>query len=759
MIRIAYIIWSLGLGGAEQVLIGLAAGLDRTRFEPVIICLNEPGQFAELATRQGVEVIALHKRGRVDVGMVARLIRLLRVRRIDVVHTELWGANVWGRIAARLAGVPVVIATEQNVDTWKRWYHFAIDRLLAPWTTALVGVSQETRTFYEAHGVGRGRWQVIYNAVDPSRVAPRGRGAAYRSLGIGAQDVVIGLVGRLVPAKAPEVFVQAIAQASRELPSIKALIVGDGPLRALVEHHVHLLGLDERVVFTGTRQDVPELLAGMDALVFSSEREGSSLAMLEGMAAGVPVIATAVGGTPEVIESGMSGILVPPRQPHVLADRLVELLRHPEQADAMRHAARARVEQHFSLRRMVAAHELLYENGTGSPFLDGFGKKRTGTIFPQASGPVRIAYIIDHMGRGGAQRQLIELVRRLPRDQWAPIVISLSMESHQSTLIGELQRTGVPVHPIGQHGLLDLRALWQLTQRLRQERPAIVHAWLFTATLYGSVAARLAGVRRIICAMRATLREMTPRQRWANRWLLRRASCVTVNAEVIRRELVSSGAMPDRQIRTIANGIDLSAYPSRNGRGRYRREWHVPQESPLVAMVARLNEPKDHVTFVEAAARVVQALPDVYFVLVGDGPLRGRIEARLEALGLGPRVRLVGERQDVWSLLHDVDLSVLSTLHEASSNVIMETMAAGKPIVATDVPGNRELIDDGTTGLLVPPQNPEALAAAMLRLLQHPSEAQAMGVRGRGRVAQRCSIEGMVSAHAALYRELLGRAR
>ncbi len=109
--RVAYVIWSLDLGGAEQVVIRLAAALDRARCAPLIICLNEPGPFAGQAARAGVEVIALHKRGPVDLGALARLARLLRARRIDVVHTHLWGANLWGRIAARLAGVKTVIVT------------------------------------------------------------------------------------------------------------------------------------------------------------------------------------------------------------------------------------------------------------------------------------------------------------------------------------------------------------------------------------------------------------------------------------------------------------------------------------------------------------------------------------------------------------------------------------------------------------------------------------------------------------------------
>jgi glycosyltransferase involved in cell wall biosynthesis len=354
------VIWSLGLGGAEQVVIRLAGGLDRTRFEPLICCLDEAGPFAPLAERAGVEVVVLAKRGPLDARVLFRLSALLRRRRVDVVHTHLWGADLWGRVAARYAGTGMIVTTAHNVDSWKRRHHLAFDRWLAPWTTRLVAVSNQVREFYEASGVGRGRWQVIYNGAEEAPSGPRKRGPAFREMGIGAEDPVVAFVGRLVPAKAPGIFLEALAQASLALPSLRALIVGDGPLRADVEGQIRRLGLSDRVVLAGLRRDLPDVLAGVDVVAFSSEREGLSMAMLEAMAAGVPVVATEVGGTPELIESGVSGILVPPAQPRALADGLLSLLQSPARAEAMRRAARERVRTQFSLRRMIEAYQELY---------------------------------------------------------------------------------------------------------------------------------------------------------------------------------------------------------------------------------------------------------------------------------------------------------------------------------------------------------------------------------------------------------------
>jgi glycosyltransferase involved in cell wall biosynthesis len=360
LIRVAQVIWSLGLGGAEQVVIRLAASLDRRRFDPFVCCLDQPGLFAPRAEAAGVEVVALGKRGPLDVRAAWRLARLLRSRRVDVVHTHLWGASLWGRIAAVGARVPVIVTTEHNVDSWKKTHHFALDRALAPATTHLVAVSQQVREFYEARGVGRGRWRVVYNGVDTSAAPHRERGAAFQELGLGKADPVVGLVGRLVPAKAPEVFLRALALAAARVPGLRGLVVGDGPLRSKVEAEARRLGLGARVVFAGLRQDVPELLPGLDALVFSSLREGLSMAMLEAMAAGVPVVATDVGGTPELIAHGVTGLLVPPGRPESLADALVGLLEDAAGGERIRREARRCVEERFSLEKMTAAHEALY---------------------------------------------------------------------------------------------------------------------------------------------------------------------------------------------------------------------------------------------------------------------------------------------------------------------------------------------------------------------------------------------------------------
>ena len=172
-------------------------------------------------------------------------------------------------------------------------------------------------------------------------------------------------------------------------------------------------------------------------------------------------------------------------------------------------------------------------------------------------------------------------------------------------------------------------------------------------------------------------------------------------------------------------------------------------------MIARLSAQKDHATFLEAAGWVAAQLPSVSFVLIGDGPLRAQIQQRIMQAGLRERVHLLGQRVDVLQILPAVDVCVLATHHEGCANVIMEAMAAGKPVIASRVGGNGELIVEGETGRLVSPRDAQSLAEAMLALLGDPQQASRMGARGRERITQHFGIDRAVAKTAALYVELL----
>lgn len=739
-LRIGHVIWSLGLGGAEQVVIRLAAKSVARGHDVTVFTLNAPGVFAAQAEAAGARVVSVAKRGRFDVTVVARLAREFRRARLDVVQTHLWGGNVWGRIAAAIARIPIVVTTEHNVDTWKPRPYFLVDRALAPLATHLVAVSGPVRDFYEQRRVGRGRWHVIHNGIGPSPAGGRGPGPAHAALGLSAGDRVIGWIGRLVPAKCPGDFLQAASLAAARVPRLRALVVGDGPLRGESEARARELGLQDRVVFAGLRSDVPELLAGMEALVFSSEREGLSIAMLEGMAAGVPIIATAVGGTPELITDGANGLLVPPHAPAELATAIARVLEDASLAEHLARNARRTVTERFSSAAMGEAYDELY-------------RRRDGRTRPFA-----VCFVIDDLGSAGAQQQLLTLVRGLPRAQFAPSVIALS--TVKRGLEPAFRDAGVPLTLLEHSGRWSWRTLRLLTRAIGEQRPDVVHTWLFTADLYGRLAARLAGVPSVVSALRSTDDGKPWHHVAVDRALRHLTDAYTVNAEVVGRVLRERDHVPSAKIHTIYNGVDVEPCRPEDA-DRVRQAAGCRDGDLLVGIVGRLSPVKGHAVFLDAAAEVARRLDHVRFAVVGDGPLRGELERLAAARGISERVAFFGDVRPIAPVHAALDLLVVASHFEGCSNVILEAMAAGKPVVATAVGGNPELVMPGDTGVLVPDGDPAAMARAIVETLRDRARAARRGAAGRRCFESRYTAERMIHESARLYSAVAreGRAR
>ncbi|GEM_PF-90735 len=369
-INILYIIWSLGLGGAEQVVINLAKGLDKTRYNPTVLCLNDKGVFAELLEKEGITVIALNKKAVIDLSIVPKIVSVIKQCKIGIVHSHLWGANFWGRIAAKLAGVRVVIATEHSLDVWKKGYYLVLDRLLSHWTDKVVAVSDSVKRFYvENAKISAGKIAVIRNGIEVARSQGNQvtRSHVRREYGIRDDEIVLALIGRLVEAKGHKYFLMALKDIIRE-HKVRGLIVGAGPLEGELRRYSNELGFNGNVVFTGLRKDVPDILNDIDILVMPSLREGLPIVALEAMAKGKPVVATDVGGTHEVVLDKETGFLVPPTDDKAMAGAIVKILQDKDLAGRMGEAGRKRVEEKFSLDRMVREHEALYDKlwGHGS---------------------------------------------------------------------------------------------------------------------------------------------------------------------------------------------------------------------------------------------------------------------------------------------------------------------------------------------------------------------------------------------------------
>jgi glycosyltransferase involved in cell wall biosynthesis len=346
-LRVAYVIGALPRGGAELSLYHLASRLDRDRFQPQVVCTRAEDAMAGDFRSSGVPVTLVRLPSRYSPVGLWRLARFLAREGMDVVHTQMRRANTSGRVAAWLAGVPVVLAHIRNLPVDKSWRHFAVDRILSWATARVVAVSpQVAHAEHVRSGVPLDKFSVQTNARDLERFSPGSRDAARDGLGVPRDDLVIGFAGRLHPNKRPRVMLRAFARALEQVPELRLLLAGDGPLRGELGRLAGELGVSDRVTFLGWQEDMVPVYRAMDFLCQISYIEGYGCSLLEALACGVPAVATPVGFMAELLGDGRSGILVPVDEVGPAAEAMVRLARDPALRAEMSAAARRAAEPH-----------------------------------------------------------------------------------------------------------------------------------------------------------------------------------------------------------------------------------------------------------------------------------------------------------------------------------------------------------------------------------------------------------------------------
>jgi glycosyltransferase involved in cell wall biosynthesis len=359
------VIDELDIGGTEQQILELVRSLPQPRYVPLVCCFRH-GRKAEQIERLGVPVFHLPKRRRFDVDLIRRMVKLMRTERVDIVHTFLIGANLWGRMAALMARVPVIIASERNVDVWEEPAKRYIGRILAGCTDRLVANAEAVRTYLISRGADSKRVVTIRNGVDLGRFeTPLDVRAIRRSLGVEPDDVLAAVVARLEPQKGHDTVVEAAARLREDCPRLRFLFVGGGSREASLPKLVANRGLSDRIVFTGFRTDSAELIRAANLSILVSTREGLSNTLLESLAAGRPVIASKVGGNAEVVSPDV-GVLVPPNDPGALTRALANLVADSASAARMGSRGQERVRREFPVSRMVAETTALYETLEGT---------------------------------------------------------------------------------------------------------------------------------------------------------------------------------------------------------------------------------------------------------------------------------------------------------------------------------------------------------------------------------------------------------
>ena len=751
-LRVLYLVPDLGVGGAERHVTTLMPALDPDRFEPSVICVGEEGALFGALVEAGVPAIALHRSKREAPLALLDLAREFRRSAPDVVITRGYNAEGLGRLAARLAGVPTSIVWVHNDgDTAPRGrLRSLLDKLLDRATTAYFGVAHAQMAYLVGElGYPAEKINIIHNGMNPSLFDPTDDRGPVRVFGISDDEPVVGIIAAMRPEKDHALFLEAAAHLLAELPAAKFLVIGDGTRRPALEQRARDLGIADRVVFTGSRSDVADLLRALDVFVLCSYSvECFPMALLEAMAAGRPAVCTAVGGIPEMIVEGETGCLVPPRDARALADKISVLLRNPTLRRRMGNAARLRVERDFSLQASVKATEEALERVVGLP-----------THGRQA---VVLTVVLDLTFVGGVEMLMLDLFSHFDPRVVRPRIVCLR---EGGALADEFRSRGFEVTVLTRVGRYGLNRLGALIADLRTSRTDVVlvahhHR---AALLLGRLAARTIGIPNVLAAHDMGLASVGKRvlPRWAVLTLrLSDALVLLTPAQgryLHREEQVGRGLMSTVREIVIPNGVVLPPPLDPTRRASIRAELGLGPDDFAIGVVARLSAQKAHHVLFGAVAELVRSRRGIRLLVIGGGQREDELRALARDLGIDTVTTFLGVRRDVRRLLLGLDVSCLSSVHEGVPMTVIESMAAGLPVVATDCGSLPDLVSDGEHGYLVPVGDSAALAQRLAQLADDPGLRTEMGERGRARVEQEFQIGGTARRYEGLLTEMVTR--
>jgi sugar transferase (PEP-CTERM/EpsH1 system associated) len=360
-------------------------------------------------------------------------------------------------------------------------------------------------------------------------------------------------------------------------------------------------------------------------------------------------------------------------------------------------------------------------------------------------------HVVHTFEPGGMELGVVKLMNGLDPAKVRSAVCSTRPAGRLTRLIP----SRVPVFELPRNDGNDPRVVWSLYRLFRRERPDIVHTHAWGTLLEGLCAARMSRVPAVVHGEHGTL-QLRPHQRWLQRRGWSNVEQVLSVSTRLAERMAGQVGFPLARIGVIRNGVDLMRFAG-TARSGARAALDLDADALVVGAVGRLVPVKDHASLVEAAALLRRHGLAPTIVIAGDGPLHDMLLSRAVALGIESQIRLLGDRPDIETVLAALDVFALTSVSEGLSNTILEAMAAGLPVVATEVGGADELVERDVTGVLVPARSPSALASSLALLLRDPAMRAAMGAAGRQRAEREFSLGGMVRQYENLYLSLARR--
>jgi glycosyltransferase involved in cell wall biosynthesis len=764
-LRVVHIISGLGQGGAETVLYRLVTST-QSQAHHVVISLGDQDVFGPRLREAGITVHCLNMNRSVPQLLrgLWKLPGLIRQLQPDVVQTWMYNADFIGGLTARLAGVRAVAwgirnsgANLASGSRLARILSWVCARLSCQVPGVIVACASNAAQRHQRWGYCADRMLVIPNGYDLNQWQPdtTQRAQARALWGVSEDTPVIGCVARWNPLKDHATLLQALALSVKATPKLRCVLVGQGmddgnaELMALIQRY----HLREHILLMGRRDDVPALMNGLDLYVLSSRAEGFPNVVAEAMATGVPCVVTDVGDAAAMV--GDTGWVVPPENPPELAHALDSALAGVGTAHYNDRAQRARskVQSLYSVQAMGQSYLAVWRR-LAADYPARF--KRPALAGPR---PKRLVFLVTNPA--------FFLSHRLPlalRAREAGYDVHIATRGWPQ--LPDIMRHGfahhtVPISRSGRNPLQDLYSIFALWRLFRRLRPDAVHAVTIKSVLYGGIAARLARVPGYVAAVSGLGFIFTRQQRFdilrSLVVVLYRLALGHGNSRVIfqntgdRDVLQSAGVVRAGQCVLIrGSGVDLDQFKAEP----------EPPGPPVALFVARLLMDKGLAELVEAARMTKGDATGLRWVVAGSPDPGNPASVPPDLFEQWQRegtITWLGERADIAALYANAHIAVLPSYREGLPKSLVEAAACGRAVVTTDVPGCRDAIEAGETGVLVPVRNARALADAVLALARDAGQRQAMGRAGRQLAEREFDIHKVANAHLAVYDALTGR--
>lgn len=720
--------------GAEKQIFELAKGLNKNNYRVTIASLETIGKAPrELVESAGCELQLFPVRriyGISGFSQGIKFLKFLKEQKVDILQTYHFSSDIWGPFLAHLAGVKVIISNRRDMGFWRSAHHIRAYDWVNQWVTRIVVNAQSIRNYVKnTEDMPRRNIEVIYNGVDlpTHHVASASSG----QLDIKPGSLVIMHVANFKPVKGHKYLLKALKGIIEKHPEAQLVLIGEDTMAGEIQRLAGQLKILDHVLFLGKRPDVRNLLPLADICVLPSLSEGLSNAILEYMAAGKPVVATNVGGTPELIEHNVHGLLVEKEKSTPLKEALIKLIEDKHLREKMGAAGRQKALDQFFMPGMVNRYEQFYSS-----------------LLPRE---VKVMHFISSGGLFGAENVLLNLAANMDKEIYHPIVAAIQDGRKANLQVAERARElKIPVKVFQSKGKIDFDTVNKLKRCLTAHKIDVLHTHNYKSDIIGALATRHLNVKLIATAHGFTdINHKVSVYEKIDRMFLKKFFDGVV--------VVSDSVMPDfPQKMVIQNGIDVKRFQqTQKSRMEIRRQYGIQDDEIVIGTVARLSIEKNQKLLIAAADKVCKRNSKVKIMIVGDGPEEDLLKNAVKNLQLEKQIIFTGLMRNVAPFYKAFDIFTLTSLTEGVPMTVLEAMASGVTVVATRVGGIPQIISHGLSGLLVNSNDLDGLVSAFEKLVADESLRKKLANAGFCFVQQEYSIEQMTRLYSQVYQKAL----